>query len=149
MSFVKLLRCLVPAVALLPSTAGAADHCLGVQSRQGWQRLDIPAGTVSRVSYSGGWTVINGQYGTIGPRGYAGADARRLAPLTGFKFDQAYAFGELLVRDQAGRTIPFAEFAALAPRVADPRGIYAFRINDLDIALRDNAGAITVCISMR
>jgi len=55
----------------------------------------------------------------------------------------------MLVRDRAGRIVPFAEFAALAVNASDPAGVYAFRINDKDVALWDNAGAIRVCISMR
>lgn len=87
-------------------------------------------------------------YRAVGPRGYSGQDAQKLGPLYGYKLDQSYAFGEMLVRDQAGRVVPFAEFAALAVNAPDTAGVYAFRINDKDIALWDNAGAIRVCISV-
>jgi hypothetical protein len=131
---------------ILPSAASAADYCLDVQSKKGWQRLSLPAGKISRVSFSGGWSVISGMYKAVGPRGYSGQDAKKLGPLYGYKLDQSYAFGEMLVRDQAGRVVPFAEFAALAVNAPDTAGVYAFRINDKDIALWDNAGAIRVCI---
>jgi len=133
---------------LLPMAATAADHCVDVQSKQGWQQLSLPQGRITNVAYSGGWSVIAGLYKPVGPRGYSGQDAKKLGPLYGYKFDQSYAFGEMLVRDQAGRIVPFAEFAALAVKAPDPAGVYAFRINDKDVALWDNAGAIRVCISM-
>jgi len=120
-----------------------------VQSQKGWQQLSLPPGKIRQVGFSGSWSVINGMYKPVGPRGYSGQDAKKLGPLYGYKFDQSYAFGEMLVRDQAGRIVPFAEFAALAVNAKDPAGVYAFRINDKDIALWDNAGAIRVCISMR
>ncbi|TYC67199.1 hypothetical protein FMN63_13980 [Stappia sp. BW2] len=144
---------LVRLCLLLPvffsSAAFAADHCIDVQAKRGWQQLSLPVGQITGVRYSGGWSVIASTYRAVGPRGYSGEDARKLGPLYGYKFDQAYAFGEMLVRDQAGRIVPFAEFAALAVNTRDPSGVYAFRINDKDIALPDNAGAIRVCISMR
>lgn len=134
----------------LPAAPGAraADFCIDVSSKQGWQQLSLPAGKIRRVGYSGSWTVISGLYKPVGPRGYSGQDAQKLGPLYGYKFDQSYAFGEMLVRDQAGRVVPFAEFAALAVNSRDTAGVYAFRINDKPAALWDNAGAIRVCISM-
>ncbi|TYC51962.1 hypothetical protein FMN50_19665 [Rhodobacterales bacterium] len=129
--------------------AMAADYCADIDSRRGWQQLSLPGGKISKVSYAGRWSVISGRVNPVGPRGYAGAEAQSLGPLYQYKFDQAYAFGEMLVRDQAGRTVPFAEFAALAVNSPDPEGVYAFRINDKDIALADNAGSIRVCVSMR
>lgn len=134
---------------VFPTAALAADHCVNVQSKKGWQTLNLPGGKIRKVSFSGGWSVIAGLYKAVGPRGYSGQDAKKLGPLYGYKFDQSYAFGEMLVRDQAGRIVPFAEFAALAVNSADPAGVYAFRINDKDVALWDNTGAIRVCISMR
>jgi len=137
-------------VYLLPQAiAKAADHCALVNSQKGWQSLNLPDGKIRKVAYSGAWSVINGLYKPVGPRGYSGKDAARLGPLYGYKFDQSFAFGEMLVRDQAGRVVPFAEFAALALTTRDPAGTYAFRINDKDIALWDNKGVIKVCISMR
>jgi len=132
-----------------PAVAHAAEHCIDVQSKNGWQTLSLPNGKIRKVSYSGGWSVINGLYKPVGPRGYSGQDAAKLGPLYGYKYDQSYAFGEMLVRDQAGRVVPFAEFAALAVNTPNPAGIYAFRINDKRNALWDNAGAIRVCVSMR
>ncbi|MBN9669681.1 hypothetical protein [Roseibium aggregatum] len=146
MRFLFLVVCLF---GFGPSLAQAADHCIDVQSKQGWQRLSLPNGKIRKVSYRGGWSVIAGTFKPVGPRGYSGQDAAKLGPLYGYKFDQSYAFGELLVRDQAGRIVPFAEFAALAVNTPNPAGVYAFRINDKNIALWDNAGAIQVCISMR
>ncbi len=134
---------------LFPAAAVAADHCVDVQSRKGWQQLSLPTGKIRKVGYSGTWSVIAGQAAPVGPRGYSGQAAKKLGPLFGYKFDQSYAFGEMLVRDQAGRIVPFAEFAALAVNSRDPAGVYAFRINDKDIALWDNAGVIRICVSMR
>ncbi|MBG6158780.1 hypothetical protein IWQ52_004861 [Labrenzia sp. EL_159] len=111
--------------------------------------MTLPDGNIRRVSYAGSWSVISGMYKPVGPRGYSGSDAKKLGPLYGYKFDQSYSFGEMLVRDQTGRIVPFAEFAALAVNTPDPAGNYAFRINDVDLALWDNAGAIRVCISMQ
>ncbi|MCX2723452.1 hypothetical protein [Roseibium salinum] len=111
--------------------------------------MPIPNGKIQRVGYSGAWSVIAGQYKPVGPRGYSGEDAAALGPLYGYKFDQSYAFGELLVRDQAGMIVPFAEFAALAVNSGDPAGVYAFRINDKDVSLWNNAGAIRVCVTVR
>lgn len=142
-------RCLLAILLMFPSAALAADHCVDVQSKKGWQQLSLPGGKIRKVGYSGAWSVIAGMYKPVGPRGYSGPDARKLGPLYKYKFDQSYAFGEMLVRDQAGRVVPFAEFAALAVNAPDPSGVYAFRINDKDVALWDNAGAIRVCISMR
>lgn len=134
---------------ILPSDALAAEHCVDVQAKKGWQQMSLPEGRIGKIGYSGSWSVINGQAAPVGPRGYSGQSAQKLGPLFGYKYDQAYAFGEMLVRDQAGRIVPFAEFAALAINARDPAGTYAFRINDKDIALWDNAGAIRVCIAMR
>ena len=134
---------------VFPSAALAADHCVDVQAKKGWQQMSLPEGRIDQIGYSGSWSVINGHAAAVGPRGYSGQGARKLGPLFGYKYDQAYAFGEMLVRDQAGRIVPFAEFAALAVNAGDPAGVYAFRINDKDIALWDNAGAIRVCVSMR
>ncbi|WP_298815921.1 hypothetical protein [uncultured Roseibium sp.] len=145
----RLTRLSVFLLFLFPAAAEAADFCVDVHSKKGWQRLSLPDGKISRVSFKGGWSVINGIYAPVGPRGYSGKDAKSLGPLYGYKFDQSYSFGEMLVRDQAGRIIPFAEFAALAVNAPDPSGTYSFRINDKDVALWDNAGAIRVCISMR
>lgn len=133
----------------LPAAAEAADHCVDVGATRGWQQLTLPAGKIRKVGYSGSWSVIAGRTEAVGPRGYTGAAAQALGPLFGYKYDQSYAFGEMLVRDQAGRIVPFAEFAALAVNSRDPAGVYAFRINDKDIALRDNAGSIRVCVFMR
>lgn len=144
--FVSSLFCLI---LLFPNLVHAADYCVDVNSKKGWQGVTIPNGQIGQVSFSGSWSVIAGLYGPVGPRGYSGRDAQKLGPLYGYKFDQSYAFGEMLVRDQAGRIVPFAEFAALAVNAPDPAGNYAFRINDRDVALWDNAGVITVCISMR
>ncbi|WP_422375531.1 hypothetical protein [Roseibium sp.] len=146
MAFARFLLLLL---LFLPSSALAADHCVTVQSKKGWQTLSLPGGKIRKVGFSGSWSVITGLYKPVGPRGYSGQDAKKLGPLYGYKFDQSYAFGEMLVRDQAGRIVPFAEFAALAVNSADPAGVYAFRINDKDVALWDNAGAIRVCVSMR
>ncbi|GAB4516585.1 MAG: hypothetical protein Tsb0019_16110 [Roseibium sp.] len=142
-------RLLISLACLFPTAAAAADYCVDVNSKKGWQQLSLPSGNVGRVWFSGGWSVIAGMYKPVGPRGYSGQDAQKLGPLYGYKYDQSYAFGEMLVRDQAGRTVPFAEFAALAVQSGDPAGVYAFRINDKDAALWDNAGAITVCVTMR
>ncbi len=136
-------------LCVIPGFAQAADYCIDVQSKKGWQQLAVPDGRIQRVSFSGAWSVINGLLRPVGPRGYAGEDAKKLIPFSEYKLDQSYAFGEMLVRDQAGRIVPFAEFAALAVNAHDPAGTYAFRVNDKDIALWDNAGAIRVCISMR
>jgi hypothetical protein len=146
MLFTRLAICLA---CIFPAAAQAADHCIDVQSKKGWQQLTLPHGKIRQIDYSGSWSVISYQYRPVGPRGYSGQDAKKLGPLYGYKFDQSYAFGEMLVRDQQGRIVPFAEFAALAANSPDPAGTYAFRINDKDIALPDNAGAIRVCISMR
>ncbi len=136
-------------LVLVPGLALAADYCVDVNSKKGWQGITIPNGQITQVSFSGGWSVINGIYKPVGPRGYSGKDAKSLGPFFGYKFDQSYAFGEMLVRDQTGRIVPFAEFSALAVNTRNPAGNYAFRINDLDKALWDNAGVIKVCISMR
>jgi len=146
MLFARLVLTVV--LLFVPAAVLAADHCVKVQSKKGWQQLSLPGGKIRRVSYSGGWSVIAGMYKPVGPRGYSGKDAQKLGPLYGYKYDQSYAFGEMLVRDRAGRIVPFAEFAALAVNAPDPSGVYAFRINDKDVALWDNSGAIQVCISM-
>jgi len=137
------------ALCLVPASALAADHCVDVDSKRGWQQLSLPSGKIGRVSYSGSWSVIAGMYKPVGPRGYSGEEAKRLGPLYGYKLDQSYAFGEMLVRDRAGRVVPFAEFAALAVNSRDPEGVYSFRINDKDVALWDNSGVIRVCVAMR
>ncbi|WP_305986381.1 hypothetical protein [Roseibium sp. MMSF_3544] len=146
---VKLLLSVFSLILLFPNLVQAADYCLDVNAKKGWQGVTLPHGKISQVGFSGSWSVIAGLYGPVGPRGYSGSDAQKLGPLYGYKFDQSYAFGEMLVRDQSGRIVPFAEFAALAVNARDPAGNYAFRINDSDVALWDNAGAIRVCISMR
>jgi len=142
-------RFVLTLLLIFPSAAIAADFCVDVQSKKGWQQLSLPGGKINSINFSGGWSVIAGMYKPVGPRGYSGKDAQKLGPLYGYKFDQSYAFGEMLVRDRAGRIVPFAEFAALAVNTPDPAGVYAFRINDKDVALWDNAGVIKVCISMR
>ena len=65
---------------LFSSTAFAADHCVDVQAKRGWQQLSLPGGKITGVQYSGGWSVIAGMYKAVGPRGYSGEDARKLGP---------------------------------------------------------------------
>ncbi|PVB60496.1 hypothetical protein [Labrenzia sp. 011] len=144
-----LILALCSTFLLIPNVAFANDHCVDVSANKGWQSLRLPDGKIRGVNYSGSWTVIAGAYKPVGPRGYSGREAQKLGPLYGYKFDQSYAFGEMLVRDRAGRIVPFAEFAALAVNSPNPAGTYAFRINDRADALRDNAGVITVCLSIR
>jgi len=82
-------RYLLILLCIFPSAALAADHCIAVQSKKGWQQLSLPGGKIRKVSFSGGWSVISGMYKPVGPRGYSGRDAQKLGPLYGYKFDQS------------------------------------------------------------
>ena len=116
------------------------SECVSVDSRQGWQRFNLP-GSYSRVtSISGGWSVDTRNYAPVDTEGHIGQDAERLAPYNQYKFDLRFPFGALLMRTGAG--ILWVQ----SPISFTNRFVSVdMRINDADDALGDNGGTLQVC----
>lgn len=133
---------------LLTGAANAQSGCVEIQSTQGWQSVQFFGAPVDIATISGSWTV-DAAISRSGYAGHQGADAQRLEPFSAYKYDQNYAFGQLLLRAQ-GRD----QVIAPRPSIGNGQvtriwgsGPVEFRINDADAALGDNAGVLTVCVN--
>lgn len=151
------LASLCAAVLALWSIAAAAQaiskDCLYVDSRQGWQTLPAPSGSIVDIAADGAWTVLEGSVAPVGIKGHLGEAANALAIWTAYKFDQSYPFGAMLYRLPNGDTGSLADFSAkllaglVAGQSAPLAGDLALRINDSDNSLNDNAGRIRICLT--
>lgn len=84
---------------LLTGAANAQSGCVEIQSTQGWQSVQFFGAPVDIATISGSWTV-DAAISRSGYAGHQGADAQRLEPFSAYKYDQNYAFGQLLLRAQ-------------------------------------------------
>jgi hypothetical protein len=118
--------------------------CYNVDSRNGWQYIDLPRSVRRVVSVGGSWSVDARNYSGVGPEGHSGDAARRLEPYNQYKYDQGIPFGGLLVdipTDGNGYVWVRSGSQTLPKQISRT----ALRINDADKALGDNAGSLQVC----
>ncbi|PTV96896.1 hypothetical protein C8J27_1014 [Rhodobacter aestuarii] len=132
---------------------GDSWECIQISSTMGWQRYVPPhePGLYGHDFYNmtisadqEGWTVDKARYARVLNGGHTGADARALSPYDGYKYDQSYPFGALLLRYKDGTTRALMR--------EDPGGtswdfgndpLFDFRINDTGFG--DNAGVLKIC----
>ncbi len=136
-----MIRAAVLALALAGGSA-AAD-CVEVPARSDWVALPSD-GPILDAYAAGSWSA-GAELGRVGARGYAEAEAPRVA--------EVYPLGALLIASAAKRVWSYADFsrtvmgAMLAGRPFAPGPLYA-RINDAPDGLADNSGSITLCLEI-
>lgn len=153
MVFIGLLS--APARAEDPLEAILKDihsSCIDVDSRKGWQRLDLPNIYIVGFTVTGGWSVDAAHFKKVNEEGHTGADAQALSPYNDFKYDHDAPFGALLLRTEEEETISVQDFETKnymtsGAGVRISTGWMDFRINDSDGSLGDNAGSLNVCIA--
>lgn len=122
----------------LPARANDSQACYSVDAKRGWQYIQL-TGSFSRVeSIRGSWTVDVINYDRVGARGY-NADTEYM----GYKYDETIPLGALLIG------VPGAPYSWLdqPQALTQPVTNIALRINDDDLALGNNLGALRVCFS--
>jgi hypothetical protein len=130
-------------VTSLRNAASNSPHCVSVDSRQGWQRFNLPRSFTKIASISGGWSVDTRSYASVGASGHTGRDAELLTPYNQYKFDQRFPFGALLMGSGQG-TLWIQSSNSFS---SAPFGAVDMRINDANNALGDNGGSLQVCFS--
>lgn len=125
------------------NTTSNSSHCVSVDSKQGWQRFNLPGSFTKITSITGGWSVDAKNYTPVGASGHTGRDSELLTPYNQYKFDQRFPFGALLM--SSGQGILWIQ----SPNSfsSAPFGAVDMRINDADNALGDNGGSIQVCFT--
>lgn len=118
----------------------STSACVTVDSRNGWQRFNLPGSFTRVASISGGWSVDTRSYSPVGSSGHNGRDAEALAPYSQYKFDQRFPFGALLMG--SGQGVLWVENPV---SFTGSFGAVDMRINDADNALGDNGGSLQVC----
>jgi hypothetical protein len=119
------------------------QHCISVDSRQGWQRFNLPRNFTKIANIRGGWSVDTRSYASVGAFGHTGRDAEALRPYNQYKFDQRFPFGALLMGSGQG-SLWIQDSNSFS---SAPFGAVDMRINDADNALGDNGGSLQVCFS--
>ena len=120
-----------------------ATGVTSISSQTGWQQtgLYLNAGDKFYVDYSGGsWTVDYKNFPYVGPAGYTADIDKTIVP--GYEFDTSVPYGYLLGEVDNGKEIRIGDNNG--PFTADVSGLLSLRINDSDVTLGDNDGAITV-----
>lgn len=126
-------------VGISPAKARVSVACYSVDATRGWQYVQLSS-TFSRVSkIRGEWTVDVINYGRVGPGGYGTIDT----DYAGAPYDADIPLGALLIGE------PGAPYSWLnePQQLSKPVSNVALRINDDDLALGDNFGAIQVCFT--
>ena len=116
-----------------------------ISSRAGWQLtgLYLNAGDKFYVDYRGGsWTVDYNNFPYVGLGGYSTDIDKTIAPGSNAKIDTSVPYGYLLGKVGNGKEILIGNKGGSF--TADVSGFLSLRINDIDSALGDNDGAITV-----
>lgn len=122
----------------LPAKARESIACYSVDSTRGWQYIQL-SNTFSRVeSIDGEWTVDSISFDRVGPEGYG-----EVLEYKGTKYDEDLPLGALLIG------APGSPYSWLnePQMLTEPVNNVALRINDADLALRDNYGSIRVCFT--
>ena len=126
-----------------PAIGGS--NATSVSSTIGWQQtgLYLNAGDKFYVDYRGGsWAVDYKNFPYVGPGGYSADIDKTIAPGSNAKIDTSVSYGYLLGKVGSGKEILIGNKGG--PFTADVSGFLSMRINDIDSALGDNDGAITV-----
>lgn len=138
--------------------AAAAAQTFTVSSTTGWQQtgLYLTAGQQFKVEYvSGCWTVDSRNFPCVGPQGYSSQEDAKI--YQDCKFDGNNNYGVLYGDVGAVANGAFAigaggSFTATAPGShvvgAGSSGYLYLRINDSDACLGDNAGSVTMRLSV-
>jgi hypothetical protein len=127
-----------------PPAFGVPD-VTSVSSRQGWQQtgLYLKSGDKFYVEYRGGsWSVDIHGYGYVGPTGISPEIDKKVNPSS--KITLSVPYGYLIGKVGGGNVILIGDKGG--PFTADVSGFLSLRINDIDSALGDNDGAITVAL---
>ncbi len=135
-------------IGLLLSAAGVAqaqEGCVTVDATRGWQLARFANPPVRVTNIYGSWTVDRA-LATTGWAGHQGNDAARLEPFSDYKYDRAYAFGQLLIRAENGdRVYPVSAGGDASTGTVINVEWAEMRINDSDSTLVDNGGTLNVC----
>jgi C1A family cysteine protease len=115
--------------------------CHVVSAMEGWQQFIFSTPVNEITDIRDGWSVDVVNYALVGPEGHTGAAAESLSPYNGYKYDEAYPFGALLLKT------PDTEHQWINSPTIFYNSIFEvdMRINDKDEALGDNGGYLTVC----
>ena len=134
-----------PQPGVPPEIGGSG--AISISSTIGWQLtgLYLNAGDKFYVDYRGGsWTVDYKNFPYVGPSGYSSDIDKTIAPGSNAKIDASVPYGYLLGKVGNGKEILIGNKGG--PFTADVSGFLSLRINDIDSALGDNDGAITVAL---
>jgi hypothetical protein len=121
------------------------SNATSISSTTGWQQtgLFLNTGDKYYVDYRGGsWTVDYRNFPYVGPAGYSADIDKTIVPGHNAKFDTTVPYACLLGKVGNGKELPVGNSSG--PFVADAGGFLSLRINDIDSALGDNDGAISV-----
>jgi hypothetical protein len=141
------LTLLLTAIATpFPAQAGKkpGTACYSVDSRQGWQYLNL-YGHFSRIVGVGReWTTDAVRLDTVGSGGYEELEAKEKGQevLPPAPYDSSFPYGALLVG------VPGQSYSILddsQTQFSEPLDYIALRINEDNSALPDNVGSLEVC----
>lgn len=126
-------------ISVSPAKARESTACYTVDATRGWQYLQLSNTFSQVVSLQGEWTVDVINYDRVGAGGYG-----TVAPdYAGTPYDEDIPLGALLIGE------PGSPYSWLnePQQLSKPVDNVALRINDADLALGDNYGAIRVCFT--
>lgn len=126
-------------VGIPPAKARESTACYTVDATRGWQYIQLSS-TFSQVkSIRGEWTVDVINYGRVGPEGYGTLET----DYVGVPYDEDIPLGALLIGE------PGSPYSWLnePQQLSKPVQNVALRINDDDLSLGNNYGAIRVCFT--
>lgn len=130
-------------VIIPPAKARESTACYTVDATRGWQYLQLSNTFSQVVSIEGEWTVDVINYGRVGPGGYGTVENYATSDYAGSPYDTNIPLGALLIGE------PGAPYSWLnePQQLTKPVHNVALRINDDDLALGNNYGAIRVCFT--
>lgn len=126
-------------VSMPPAKARESTACYTVDATRGWQYLQLSNTFSQVVSIRGEWTVDVINYGRVGPEGYGTVETDYASAA----YDNDIPLGALLIGE------PGTPYSWLnePQQLTKPVHNVALRINDDDLALGDNYGAMRVCFT--
>lgn len=129
-------------VGVSPAKARESTACYTVDATRGWQYLQLSNTFSQIVSIRGEWTVDVINYDRVGPGGY-GTVETDYTDYAGTPYDEDIPLGALLIGE------PGSSYSWLnePQQLSKPVNNVALRINDNDLALGDNYGAMRVCFT--
>lgn len=144
---------LLSAAASTPVSAASTRHCTEIDSRKGWQRVELPPGFIQNARTEGKWSVDAANYPPVDHEGHFGNAEEKLTPYNRYRCNQEEKFGTLLVRSLDGQVSSFnmmEQYIRYNWYHGHPLETRSFdaRINDGDDTLGDNAGSLDVCFTI-